>query len=161
MYREPGNEWMLIAANRLRHSDCALAADFAKRKATLTELKYQHLAHQYLSAEMVNLDLLITTLVTELRPDLATELRPDLVSAASTDCAEEAVTDTAPLSGRALFASRLAIFIRTARERVKFANNWELLVALLNERKLASEEMAQIDLELIPVLHKLGVTHHA
>jgi hypothetical protein len=34
-----------------------------------------------------------------------------------------------------------------------------LLAALLNERKLATEEMAQMDITLLPAMRKLGLSH--
>jgi hypothetical protein len=80
LYREPANKWALIAANRLRHNNGALAVDFATHTSTLLELGFLQSAHQYLSAEMVSLDYLITTLFAE--------LRPDLVIATGTGCIE-------------------------------------------------------------------------
>jgi hypothetical protein len=49
--------------------------------------------------------------------------------------------------------------IRHARSKIALTNNRELLAALLNERKLTTEEMAKMDAKLLPAMRKLGLNH--
>lgn len=167
MHRDPELKWAQDTSNCLRRMDFDPATEFAAHAAATEDLEFLLSARRYLSSEMLTLDLLISTLFAEVCPDLADAAHTENTNTTQTyneqqaarQLAKTAAKNEPNVSDNALFAARLAFTIRHARSKIAPTNNRELLVALLNERKLATEEMAQMDITLLPAMRKLGLNH--
>ena len=126
-----------------------------------------------LSAELANLDLLISTLFAEICPDLANDAQLETSNtnnAGTTETynAHEAAENLAMRVAKSQtsqtdipqFVARLCITIAHARSHIKPTNKRQMLAALLNERKFVSGEMAQLDAKVLPELRKLGLSQN-
>jgi hypothetical protein len=136
-------KWQQFMGCCLRRTDIDSATEFAEYVDAVQKLEDMHSARLFLSREMANFDQIIAPLFAEVCLDPADE------NGAASAKAAAARQDP-------LFTARLATLVRNARTPIKSSNNRELLAALLNERKLASEETAQMDAELLTALQKLG-----
>lgn len=167
MHRDPELKWAQPTGNCLRRMDFDPATEFAAHAAATEDLEFLLSARRYLSIEMITLDLLVSTLFAEVCPDLADAAHTENTNATETYNEQEAANQLAKAAAKsdpntpdnALFAARLAFTIRHARSKITPTNKRELLACLLHERKLASEEMAQLDTNLLPAMRKLGLTH--
>jgi hypothetical protein len=173
MHRDPEAKWEQDTSDSLRHMDFDPATELAAHAAATEELEFLLTARRCLSDEMLTLDLLISTVFAEVCPDLAdaahTENTSDTNNTNTTETyneqeaakqlAKTAAQNEPKVADKALFTARLMLTSRHARSKITPTNKRELLAVLLYERKLATEEMAQMDVTLLPAMRKLGLNH--
>ena len=173
MYRNPDAKWAQANSRCLRRIDFCSSTEFVAHLMAMEALEFLQCARGLLSAELANLDLLISTLFAEICPDLADDAQLETSNAnnagtTETYNAHEAAENLAMRVAKSetsqadipQFVARLCITIAHARSHIKPTNKRQMLAALLNERKFVSGEMAQLDAKVLPELRKLGLSQN-